>query len=162
MWTLLGPNQNLLFVVVLSIFLDICSFQHDTVLNLISYWTKKVLWIRVCPSVRLSILICGSFLGIGSLVFYETLYDVRSPYGDVHEKIICQAKQAILGLKMERLHNFGPALRTFFEILHNKRSLELHGIYIVFLKKFSFRANGPFWALKMAHPQNFDPLEGFF
>ena len=28
----------------------------------------------------------GSFLGIGSLVFSETLYGVRIPYGDVHDR----------------------------------------------------------------------------
>ena len=36
----------------------------------------------VLPSVRPSVL-SGSFLGIGSLVFSETWYGVRGPYGDV-------------------------------------------------------------------------------
>ena len=33
--------------------------------------------------VLLSVLVSGSFLGIGSLVFSETLYGIRGPYGDV-------------------------------------------------------------------------------
>ena len=32
--------------------------------------------------------LCGSFLRIGSLVFSETLYGVRSPYEDMHDSLI--------------------------------------------------------------------------
>ena len=47
----------------------------------------RVLWIRICPSVlHLSILLSSSFLRIGSLVFSETLFDVRGPYGDKHDR----------------------------------------------------------------------------
>ena len=37
-------------------------------------------------SVLLPVLLSGSFLGIGSLVYSETLYGVRGPYGDVRDK----------------------------------------------------------------------------
>ena len=37
-------------------------------------------------SVLLFVLLLGSFLGIGSLVSSETLYGVRGPYGDVHDR----------------------------------------------------------------------------
>ena len=48
----------------------------------------------VLPSIHLSVrwsvlpsvLLYGSFLGIGSLVFSETVYVVRAPYGDVHDR----------------------------------------------------------------------------
>ena len=36
-------------------------------------------------SVLLSVLLFVSFLGIGSLVFSETLYGVRDPYGDLQD-----------------------------------------------------------------------------
>ena len=36
--------------------------------------------------VLLSVLLSGSFLGTGSLVFTETLYVVRGPYRDVHDR----------------------------------------------------------------------------
>ena len=44
-------------------------------------WPERVLWIRVCPSVfpsfHHSVLLSGSFLGIGKLVFSETQHGVR-------------------------------------------------------------------------------------
>ena len=42
-------------------------------------------WISV-SSVRPPIRLSGSFLGIGSLVFSETLYGVRGPYEDVRDR----------------------------------------------------------------------------
>ena len=57
--------------------------------------------------VLLSVLLSGSFLGTGSLVFTETLYVVRGPYRDVHdrtqfffEKNPLPAKVTKNGLKM--------------------------------------------------------------
>ena len=52
---------------------------------------RRVLWIRVNPSVHpsiLSILLSGSFLGIDPLVFSETLYGVRNSYEVVRDSLI--------------------------------------------------------------------------
>ena len=62
-----------------------------------TFWTltvtRRVLWVSICLSIHLSILLSGppssTFLGIGSLlVFPETLYGVRVPYGDVCDSLI--------------------------------------------------------------------------
>ena len=61
------------------------------------------------------------------------------------EKIIFQGKQAILGLKMVHPHNFGSSQRIFLRFCAmrwGKSYIEI--ILKVFLKKNSFRANGPF------------------
>ena len=62
-----------------------------------TFWTltmsRRVLGVSICLSIHLSILLSGllssTFLGIGSsLVFSETLYGVRVPYGDVCDSLI--------------------------------------------------------------------------
>ena len=40
----------------------------------------------VHPSIRMSLLLSGRFRGIDQLVFSETLYGVKVPYGDVRER----------------------------------------------------------------------------
>ena len=63
---------------------------------------------------------------------------------DFSEKILIQGKWAILGLKTARAHNFGSALRIFLKFCTMERVKRYMEIIIVFLKKFSFEANGPF------------------
>ena len=46
------------------------------------------------------------------------------------EKILCQRKWVILGIKMVHPHNFGSTLKSFFLILHNEKGQEIHGNYI--------------------------------
>ena len=64
------------------------------------------LWIRVCPSFCLSVLLSGSFLGVGSLVFSETQHGVRDPCGVVRDRAgffeekKCCCKNGENGLKM--------------------------------------------------------------
>ena len=62
-----------------------------------------------CPFVLLS----GSFLGIGSLIFSETLYGVRGPYGDLCDRAQCFWKNPLLakitknGQKLPKNGDFG-------------------------------------------------------
>ena len=65
------------------------------------------------------------------------------------EKILFLGKRATLGPKMACPHNFGFAVRIFLEfciMIGAKKYMEI--ILMVFLKIFSFGANGPFWAKK--------------
>ena len=86
--------------------------------------------------------------------FIEILHNERGQ--EVHENYIkgfCEnyvkgfcEKNVILAPKMMHPHNSGSTLRIFFKFRIMKgaeRYMEL--ILMVFLKKFSFRANGPFW-----------------
>ena len=51
------------------------------------------------------------------------------------------------------------SIAIFFEILHNQGSQKVHGNYInSFSEKFSFGANGPFWAQKWRILITLDPL----
>ena len=60
-------------------------------------------------------------------------------------KILFPGKRAILGLKMARPHNFLSVLRIFLKFYIMKGAKRYMGIKLmVFLKKFSFGANGPF------------------
>ena len=49
------------------------------------------------------------------------------------KKIIWRGKRAILGLKTVRPHNFGSAVRGFFEVQESKRYKEI--MLVVLLKK---------------------------
>ena len=63
------------------------------------------------------------------------------------EKSLFRGKQAILGLKMVCPHNFGFAQRIFSKFCTmkgTKRYIEI--IVMVFQKRLSFGAGGPFWA----------------
>ena len=56
---------NLLRIIVWTLNYVDCIFEPPAVAG-------RVLWIRVCPSFHPSVLLSGSFLAIGSLVFSET------------------------------------------------------------------------------------------
>ena len=66
--------------------------QQCLLINLFSYWTSRVLWIR-------SVLLSRSFLEISSLNFSATQHGVKGPYGvmaemDFSKKIFCSQKWA--------------------------------------------------------------------
>lgn len=79
------------------------------------------------------------------------------------EKILCHAKQAILGVKMACLHNFGSAERIFLTFCTIKGAKKFMKTMLkVFLKKFLFGVSVPFWAKKWCVLTTLDQLEGFF
>ena len=82
--------------------------------------------------------------------------DVDGNYvNDFPEKILIWGKWAILGLKMAHLHNFGSALRIFFENWHNERGQEVHGNHINgFLEKILILSK---WCIVIT----LEPLRGF-
>ena len=79
------------------------------------------------------------------------------------EKNIFWSKRAILTLKMVRPHNFGSIRRIFLKFCTMKGAERyMEHILIVFLKKFSFWANGLFWARKWHVVITLDHFLGFF
>ena len=113
---------------------------------------RRVSWIRVCFLVHLS----GSFLGIGSLVFSETLISVRIQYED-----ICDSRIFLIFFLPPKWGKWAKN-SFFFNLLKNfvtdfSRIWSVMRVYIIFYIPAQIPSLGKIWFLRCG-PKFYRPI----